>query len=130
MRITGPVTAPDAEQRSGRRPARRSAGAFVRGAAAAPLRGRARRELLFCLAGLPFGLVNPAVAFFIGVDLIWAVTPHRPPNPSWRDVAASIALTGPPPAPPWDAARAPEPGPLSRWARRGGPGRSRPRTSG
>jgi signal transduction histidine kinase len=100
MSITGPVTAPDADQGSGGRPGRRSAsahrsaGAFVRGAAAAPLHGRARRELLFCLAGLPFGLVNPAVTFVIVVDLIWAVTPHRPPNPSWPDVAAAVVVTG------------------------------------
>ena len=94
MGITGPVTAPDADQRSGGRPAGGTVGAFVRGAAAAPVRGRARRELLFCLAGLPFGLVNPAVAFFIVVELIWGLTPNRPPNPSWPDVAAAVVVTG------------------------------------
>jgi signal transduction histidine kinase len=60
----------------------------------APFAARARRELLFCLAGLPFGVVNPVVVFFLVVDLLWAVTPNRPPNPSWPDVAAAVVVTG------------------------------------
>jgi signal transduction histidine kinase len=68
--------------------------AVARVAIRAPFAARARRELLFCLAGLPFGVVNPVVVFFVVVDLLWAVTPHRPPNPSWPDVAAAVVVTG------------------------------------
>jgi signal transduction histidine kinase len=43
----------------------------VAGAAAhAPFTGRAVREVLFCLAGLPFAPVNPVLAFFVVADLL------------------------------------------------------------
>jgi signal transduction histidine kinase len=70
------------------------AAAAARAAVRAPWTTRARRELLFCLAGLPFAVANPLVVFFLVVDLIWLVTPHRPPNPSWPYVAAAILVTG------------------------------------
>jgi len=63
----------------------------LRAALRAPFTARARRELLFCLAGAPFVLVNPLTAFFLIVILVRVVTPHRPPNPSPPDIVISFA---------------------------------------
>src|SRR4030088_2337829 len=81
----------DPHGRSDQRGPRPLGGAMAgaRVAIRAPFAARPRRGTLFCLAGLPFGVVNPVVVFFVVVDLLWAVTPHRPPNPSWPDVAAA-----------------------------------------
>jgi hypothetical protein len=38
---------------------------------------QARRELLFCLIGLPFSAVNPVLAFFVIADLL-LLTHGRP----------------------------------------------------
>ena len=47
-----------------------AAAAVVRVAVRAPFTARARRELLFCLAGLPFVVANPVAGFVVVVDLI------------------------------------------------------------
>jgi signal transduction histidine kinase len=52
---------------------------------------RERRELLFCLAGLPFGLVSPLVLFVAGVSLIRLATGTRQANPAPAEVAAAFA---------------------------------------
>src|SRR5262252_5852360 len=88
MGSTGQVTAAD---QPGRRPGGRSTRALARAAAVAPFTGRERRELLFCLAGLPFGLLSPLVLFVLGVDLVWLVTGTGRANPSPAEVTAAFA---------------------------------------
>jgi len=68
------------------------------GAAAwAPFTGRARRELAFCLLGLPFGVsaLVPLTGFFVTVRL--ALLAHGPPwvdrgNPWWPSILAAAAV--------------------------------------
>jgi signal transduction histidine kinase len=59
-----------------------------------PFTSRARRELLFCLIGLPFGVLNPLIAFFVAVDLL-LLTQREPwvtrGNPSWWAVLTGVA---------------------------------------
>jgi signal transduction histidine kinase len=69
----------------------RDARALARAAAVAPFTGRERRALLFCLAGLPFGLVSPLVLFVLGVDLVPLVTGTGRANPSPAEVTAAFA---------------------------------------
>jgi len=71
-----------------------AAGAVLRAALRAPFAPRARRELLFCLAGVPLGILNPVLAFFLTVELAWLATPHRPPNPLWWHVLAGVVVCG------------------------------------
>jgi signal transduction histidine kinase len=56
----------------------------------APFTRRQLRELVFCLAGLPFAVVSPPVLLVLAVDLIWLVATGGRGNPS----PAGIALAG------------------------------------
>src|SRR5260370_4135677 len=105
MGITGPVrpvTAPPLPGGGGSRAGRAAGGpaaglAILHAAVRAPFTGRARREVLFCLSGLPFVLVNPVTVFQVTAVLLWLFwrpTPARPPNLSWRDVAAAGTVVG------------------------------------
>jgi signal transduction histidine kinase len=105
MGITGPVRTVTATPPPGSRAASGPAGqrpaaaglAVLRAAVRAPLAGRARREVLFCLSGLPFGLVNPVTVFLVSTELLWLFwrpTPALPPNPSWWDLAAAGTVVG------------------------------------
>jgi len=69
----------------------RGARALARAAAVAPFTGRERRELLFCLAGLPFGLVSPLVLFVLGVDMVGLVIGTGRANPSPGEITAAFA---------------------------------------
>jgi signal transduction histidine kinase len=69
----------------------RDARALARAAAVAPFTGRERRELLFCLAGLPFGLVSPLVLFVLGLNLVRLVTGTGRANPSPAEITAAFA---------------------------------------
>ncbi|MGE5286297.1 MAG: sensor histidine kinase [Micromonosporaceae bacterium] len=71
-----------------------SVSAVLRGVLSAPLTPRARREALFCLAGLPFVIPLPAVAFYLIVLATWLTTTPRPPNPTWPDVVAGGLAAG------------------------------------
>jgi len=71
---------------------RGAAAAVIWAAVRAPWTARARREFLFCLAGVPFAIANPLVALVVAVDLIRLVTPNRPPNPSAPDLAVAWAV--------------------------------------
>jgi len=82
-----PVTTPTADTEPGGRSAR----ALARAAAVVPFTRRERRELLFCLAGLPFGLVSPLVLFVAGVNLIRLVTGTGRANPSPAVITAAFA---------------------------------------
>ncbi|MDX6389192.1 MAG: hypothetical protein QOJ73_255 [Streptosporangiaceae bacterium] len=62
--------------------------ALARAAAAEPFTARALRELLFCLAQVPFIVPIPLAGFAVTVELLWLTMPARPPNPSWPDVLA------------------------------------------
>ena len=67
--------------------------AVTRAAAVAPFTRRAGRELVFCLAALPFVVVNPATLLILAVDLTWLVAGGGRGNPSTADVAvASVGL--------------------------------------
>ena len=63
----------------------------------APFTGRARREILFCLLGLPFGVFLPLLGFFVIIRL--ALLASGPPwvtrgNPAWPAIAAAAAAAG------------------------------------
>jgi signal transduction histidine kinase len=68
--------------------------AVARAAVREPFTRRSRREVLFCLAGIPFGVASPVVGFYLAAMLLWWATPSRPPNPSWRDVLAVVMAAG------------------------------------
>jgi signal transduction histidine kinase len=90
-----PVTTPAADPRSGGRPPGRRPGAIARAAAAAPFCRRQVRELLFCLAGLPFAIVfNPLALFLLAVDLTWLATGHGRGNPSPADLIIAAVCLG------------------------------------
>jgi signal transduction histidine kinase len=88
-----PVTTPTADPPGGRARVR-SPRAVARAAVAAPFARRAGRELLFCLAGLPFAVVNPLALFVLAVDLTWLVAGSGRGNPSPADVAIACACLG------------------------------------
>jgi signal transduction histidine kinase len=61
----------------------------------APFTGRARREFLFCLLGLPFGVFIPLAGFFVAIRFVLLAS--GPPwvvrgNPSWWAVLAGGAV--------------------------------------
>ena len=71
-----------------------SPGAVGRAAVVAPFTRRQGRELLFCLAGLPFAVVNPLTLLVLAVDLTWLVAGAGRGNPSPADVAIGGACLG------------------------------------
>jgi len=89
-----PVTTPAADPRPAGRPRVKSPWAAARAAAAAPFTRREGRELLFCLAGLPFAVVNPLALFLLATDLIWLVAGNGRGNPSPAAVAIAGACLG------------------------------------
>jgi signal transduction histidine kinase len=73
-----------------------AAGALAGAAAAvrAPFTGRARREMLFCVLGLPLSLPLPVIGFFVS---IWLAQVAGPPwtaggNPSWLALLTAAAV--------------------------------------
>src|SRR3954471_13181145 len=68
--------------------------AVARAAAVAPFTRRQRRELLFCLAGLPFAGLSPLVFFVVAVDLIWLAVDGGRGNPSPAEVASAGVCLG------------------------------------
>ncbi len=60
-------------------------------AAVAPFTRREGRELLFCLAGLPFAVVNPLAFFVLAADLIWFAADGARGNPSAAEMAVACA---------------------------------------
>ena len=73
----------------------RAVPSILRAAVQAPASGRARREVLFCLTGVPFGLANPVVGCYLVTMLLWWLTPgRRPPNPAWGDVLGGLLAAG------------------------------------
>jgi signal transduction histidine kinase len=63
----------------------------ARAAVVAPFTRRQRRALLFCLAGLPFALVNPVALGVLTVDLIWLAADGARGNPSPAELAIACA---------------------------------------
>lgn len=69
---------------------------MVRAVLRAPRSGQARRDVAFCLLGLPLGVPLPALAFFL---TIWIVglgraagqVPAATPNPHWWAILAAVA---------------------------------------
>ena len=55
---------------------------------------RARRELLFCLAGVPFVLISPPVLVVGAIDGIWWVADRGRGNPSPAEIAGAVAGVG------------------------------------
>ncbi len=68
--------------------------AVARTAVGAPFTRRTGRGLLFCLAGLPFIVVNPVALFVLTVDLIWWLTGDMRGNPSPVDLAIAGVCLG------------------------------------
>jgi signal transduction histidine kinase len=89
-----PVTTPTADALSGGQGRVRSPWAVARTAVVAPFTRRLRRELLFCLAGLPFALINPLVLFVLTVDMIWLAADSGRGNPSAAEMAIACACQG------------------------------------
>jgi signal transduction histidine kinase len=89
-----PVTTPTADPPPGGQARVRSPWAVARAAVVAPFTRCEGRELLFCLAGLPFVVVNPLALFVLAVDLIWLVAGTGRGNPSPADVAIACACLG------------------------------------
>jgi signal transduction histidine kinase len=78
-----------------RGPASAPARAILLAACRAPFTGRARRELAFCILGLPFGVAIPVAGFAVTIWL--ALLASGPPwvargNPSWWAVLAAVAV--------------------------------------
>jgi hypothetical protein len=89
-----PVTTPTAEPPPGGQTRVRSPWAVARAAVVAPFTRRQGRELLFCLAGLPFAVVNPLVFFVLTVDMIWLAADGARGNPSPAEIAIACACQG------------------------------------
>ena len=89
-----PVTTPAVHAVPGGQDRVRSPWALARTAIVAPFTRRQGRELLFCLAGLPFTLINPLVLFVLTVDLIWLVADSARGNPSPAEMAVAGACQG------------------------------------
>ena len=89
-----PVTTPTANPPPGGQPRLKSPWAVAHAAVMAPFTRRAVRELLFCLAGLPFAVVNPLALFVLAVDLTWLVAGNGRGNPSPADVATACTCLG------------------------------------
>ncbi len=89
-----PVTTPAADPPLGGQARARSPWAVARMAVTAPFTRREGRELLFCLAGLPFAVVNPLALFVLAVDLIWLAAGTGRGNPSSAEVAIACACVG------------------------------------
>ncbi|MFI6237562.1 sensor domain-containing protein [Micromonospora sp. NPDC050784] len=60
----------------------------------APFSQRAGRELVFCLAGLPFLVLNPVALVVAAVDLSWLVSSDARGNPAPSDVAIAVVSVG------------------------------------
>ncbi|HEY3981106.1 MAG TPA: sensor domain-containing protein [Streptosporangiaceae bacterium] len=89
-----PVTTPAADPRPGGQTRVKSPWAVARAAVSAPFTGRAGRELLFSLAGLPFVVASPLALFLLAVDLVVLVGGTGRGNPSRADVAIAGACLG------------------------------------
>jgi hypothetical protein len=85
-----PVTTPAADPPPGGQARARSPWAVARAAVAAPFTRREGRELLFCLAGLPFAVISPLALVVLAVDLTWLVAGSGRGNPS----PAGVAIAG------------------------------------
>jgi signal transduction histidine kinase len=73
----------------------RAVPSILRAAVQAPVSGGARREVLFCLAGFPFGLANPVAGLYLVTMLLWWATPgRRPPNPAWWHLLGGLLAAG------------------------------------
>lgn len=89
-----PVTTPAADPPPGGRAQARSPWAVTRAAVVAPFARRQGRELLFCLTGLPFAILNPLALFILAVDLTWLVAGSGQDNPSPADLVIACACLG------------------------------------
>ncbi len=63
-------------------------------ALAAPFTRRTRQGLWFCLAALPFIVLNPLVFFIAAIDLTWLVTSGAQGNPTPADTAVAGGCLG------------------------------------
>ena len=89
-----PVTRPAADPPPGGRARVSSPWAVACAALASPFTRREGRELLFCLAGLPFAVINPVALFVLTVDLTWLVAGSGRGNPSPAAIAFAAVGVG------------------------------------
>ncbi len=64
------------------------------GVLVSPFTRRQGRELLFCLAGLPFAVISPPVLLVVAVDLAWWLADGGRGNPSPAEIAVAAVGTG------------------------------------
>ncbi|MEH0928910.1 sensor histidine kinase [Micromonospora sp. CPCC 205558] len=83
-----PVSTPTADPPPGDQ--RRGARAVL----VAPFHQRAGRELVFCLAGLPFVVANPVALFVVALDLSWLASSGGRGNPSPADAVVAAVSVG------------------------------------
>jgi signal transduction histidine kinase len=89
-----PVTAPAADPPLGGRTRVSSPWTVAHAAVVAPFTRRTGRELVFCLAGLPFALANPLLLFLLAVALIALVAGAGRDDPSPGAIAVAGACVG------------------------------------
>jgi signal transduction histidine kinase len=88
------VTTPTADLSPGGQTRVGSPWAVARAAVVAPFTRRQGRELLFCLAGLPFAVVSPLALFVLAVDMIWLAADGGRGNPSPAEMAIAGVCLG------------------------------------
>ncbi len=88
------VTTPTADLPPTHQARVRSPWAIARAAVVAPFTRRERRALLFCLAGLPFAVINPLALLVLAMDLTWRAAGSGRSNPSPGDAAIAVACVG------------------------------------
>jgi signal transduction histidine kinase len=89
-----PVTTPTADPALGGQTRVRGPWAVARAAVVAPFTRRQVRELLFCMAGLPFAVLGPPVLFILAVDMIWLAADGGRGNPSPAEIAIAGVCLG------------------------------------
>ncbi|WP_433190756.1 sensor histidine kinase [Actinoallomurus sp. CA-150999] len=89
-----PMTTPTADPPAGGQARVRSPWAVAQAAVVAPFTRREGRELLFCLAGLPFAVVNPLAFFILAVDMTWLASSGARGDPSPADMAIACVCVG------------------------------------
>jgi signal transduction histidine kinase len=93
LATTPPVT-PAANPAPGSHNAVRTVWTVAHAAGTAPFTRRQARELLFCLAALPFALISPPALFVVAADLIWWTVDRGRGNTSPAELTTAGVCVG------------------------------------